>query len=196
MMWPRQREIYFHEDDYCQRQILPRGAAAYADAEVKKIGEFADAHRAPDGLGWTDIYVREEAPMELRVLKVKKELFADIVSPFLPPFDVVYTGYSSHREQCKRTAAWGTSEQCALFADWDDEGIVANVWAEFFEQDDASILAATRAVAALGKIHPLVYVDWAWRYTCDASEQDAFASMLRTKLKRIADNAKAFTKGS
>jgi len=134
--------------------------------------------------------------MELRVLKVKKELFADIVSPFLPPFDVVYTGYSSHREQCKRTAAWGTSEQCALFADWDDEGIVANVWAEFFEQDDASILAATRAVAALGKIHPLVYVDWAWRYTCDASEQDAFASMLRTKLKRIADNAKAFTKGS
>jgi hypothetical protein len=35
-----------------------------------------------------------------------------------------------------------------------------------------------------------VYVDWAWGYTCDASEEEAFASMLRTKLQTIAENAK------
>lgn len=191
----RPREIYFHEDDYCQQQLLPRGATAHAEAEVKKIGEFADTHRASDGLGWTDIYVRENAPVELRTLKIKKELFANIVSSFLPVFDVVYTGYSSHREQCKRTAAWGRSERCALLADWDDDGVIVNAWAEFFEQDDASVSAAAEAIAALGKLHPLVYVDWAWGYTCDASEKDAFASMLRTKLKTIADNAKRFRKG-
>jgi hypothetical protein len=50
-------------------------------------------------------------------------------------------------------------------------------------------------VAALGRLHPLVYADWAWGYTCDASDDDSFASMLRKKLKTIADNAKSFKKG-
>lgn len=190
----RRREIYFHEDDYCQQQLLPRGAAAHAEAEVKEIGDFADAHRAPGGLGWTDVYIRQEAPVELRTLRIEKEVFAQTVSPFLPPFDVVYTGYSSHREQCKKTAAWGRSEQCALLADWDEEGIIANAWAEFFEQDEASILAATRAVASLARLHPLVYADWAWGYTCDASDEDSFGSRLRKKLRTIAENAKSFKK--
>ena len=186
-----QREIYFHEDDYCQQQLLPREAAAHAEAEAKKIGEFADAHRAPGGLGWTDIYIREEAPVELGALRIQKELFAETVAPFLPPFDVVYTGYSSYREPCTKTAAWGSSAQCALIADWDEQGIIANAWAEFFDPEEASIIAATGAVAALGRLHPLVYVDWAWGYTCDASDEDSFAAMLRKKLKTIAQNAKS-----
>ena len=186
----RSGEIYFHEDDYCQQQLLPREATAHAVAEVKKIGEFADAHRVPGGLGWTDMYLRQEAPAEIRTLKMKNEDFAAVVSPFLPAFDVVYTGYSSHREQCKKTAAWGKSQECALFADWDDDGTIANVWAKFFDRDEDSIRAASQAVGALGRVHPLVYVDWAWGYTCDASEEETFTSMLRTKLQTIAENAK------
>jgi hypothetical protein len=186
----RNREIYFHEDDYCQQQLLPREATAHAVAEVKKIGEFADAHRVSGGLGWTDMYLRQEAPTEIRTMKMKNEDFAAIVSRFLPAFNVVYTGYSSHREQCKKTAAWGTSQQCALFADWDDDGTITNVWAELFDRDEDSIRIVSKAVAALGNLHPLVYVDWAWGYTCDASEEETFASMLRTKLQTIAENAK------
>lgn len=187
----RKREIYFHEDNYCQQQLLPRDAAAHVEAEIKKIDDFADAHRAPGGVGWTDVYVRQETFVELRALGIERELFAQTVSPFLPQFDIVYTGYSSHREQCKRTAAWGRSERCALFADWDEEGIVCNAWAEFFEEDEASILAVTRAISALGRLHPLIYADWAWSYTCDVSDEQLFASMLREKLKTIADNGKS-----
>jgi len=191
----RKREIYFHEDDYCQQQLLPREAAAYAAAELKNIEEFADVHRAPGGFGWTDVYGRKESPVELRTLKMKKEEFAAAVSPFLPPFDVVYTGYSSHREKCRKIAAWGTLEQCALLVDWDDDGIIANAWAEFFGQEAESILAATKAVAALGNLHPLIYVDWAWGYLCDVSDEQAFSSMLHAKLETIAANAKSFNKG-
>ena len=36
------REIYFHEDDYCQQELLPRESLAYAEAEVKKVAEFAE----------------------------------------------------------------------------------------------------------------------------------------------------------
>jgi len=118
------REIYFHEDDYCQQELLPREALAFADAEIKKIGEFANAHRAPDGAGWTDVYVRQKPPVTFRTIGMTKENFGTIISPHLPPFDLVYTGYSSYRERCRKAAAWGTSQHNALFADWDDEGII------------------------------------------------------------------------
>jgi hypothetical protein len=186
---PDKREIYFHEDDYCQQQLLPCEAAGHAVSELKKIDDFAAAHRAPGGMGWTDVYARRSAPVEFKALKLQKENFAAIVAKYLRPYDLVNTGYSSHREVCKRTAAWGTSSQCALFADWDDDGLIANVWAEFFDRDDESIAAATKAVVAIGTFRPLVYVDWAWGYICEAQNEERFASMLRSKLKSIAKNS-------
>lgn len=191
----RKREIYFHEDDYCQQQLLPREATAHATSEIEKIDSFAEAHHAPGGVGWTDIYLRQEAPAQLRTFKIKREDFASLISPVLPAFDVVLTGYSSHREVCKKTAAWGISQQCSLFADWDDDGTIANVWSEFFDPAEESIRSAAKAVAALGRLHPLVFVDWAWSYTCDASEEERFAAMLRTKLETIAARAKEIKKG-
>ncbi len=186
----RQRKIYFHEDDYCEQQLLPRAAAEFAAAEIKKIAAFAEAHRTPDGYGWTDVYVRQEAPAELRALNVDKKEFDSIMCAVMPPFDLVYTGHAAHWERRKKTAAWGKAERCALFAEWDAEGIVRNIWTEFFERDQASILAATKAVAALGKLHPLVYVDWAWGYICDISDEDDFASRLRAKLDIIGEKRK------
>lgn len=191
-MTSRMREIYFHEDDYCQQQLLPHEAASFADDEVKRIDEFADAHQAPDGTGWTDIYRRQEALKTFRSLNISKEVFAAALAPFLPPFDVVQTGYSSHREQCTRTAAWGRSQECAVFADWDEDGIVANVWSAFFENSAESVLAAALAVAAIGQIRPLVYADWAWGYTCDATNQEIFVSKLKAKLDAIAARAAEF----
>lgn len=179
------------------QQLLPRDATSYANAELKKLAEFAEAHRAPDGLGWTDVYVIQKAPTELGALGIKRRQFGEIVSRFLPAFDIVYTGSgpNPYRQQCRKTAAWGTSLFCALFADWTDEGTIAHAWTAFFENDEASVLAGTRVVAALAELYPLVYVDWAWGYACDASDEDAFASLLRAKLKKIAENRNSFRKG-
>jgi len=65
----------------------------------------------------------------------------------------------------------------------------------FFDQDEASIQAAAQAVAALGEIQALVFVDWAWDYACEVSRVDAFSDLLRTKLKTIAENYEAMKKG-
>jgi len=189
------REIYFHEDDYCQQELLPREALAFADAEIKKIGEFANAHRAPDGAGWTDVYVRQKPPVNFRALGMKKEEFDAVISQHLPPFDLVYTGYSSYRERCKKTAAWGTATHNTLLADWDDEGIITNVWAQFFDSDEKSLLAASKAVAALGMLHSLIYVDWAWGYTCELINEEALASRLLSKLADIAERTKKVQEG-
>jgi hypothetical protein len=184
------RKIYFHEDDYCQQELLPREALPFAEAQVKQIAEFANAHRAAGDADWTDVYVRQKPPVTFRAFAMEKEDFDTVVSPHLPPFDLVYTGYSSYRERCKKTAAWGTSQHNALFADWDDEGVITNVWAQLFDSDEKSLLAASKAVVALGTLHSLVYVDWAWSYTCEIINQEAFAARLRNKLADIAERTK------
>jgi hypothetical protein len=184
------REIYFHEDDYCQQELLPRDALGYAEVEVKKIAEFADAHRSPDDAGWTDMYVGPKPPVTFRALRMKKEDLDVAISPHLPPFDLVYTGYSSYRQRCRKAAAWGTAPHNAIFADWDDDGIIKNVWAQFFDSDQKSVLSASKAVAALGLVHSIIYVDWAWGYTCEIINGEAFASHLRAKLADIAERTK------
>jgi hypothetical protein len=190
------REIYFHEDDYCQQELLPREALSFAETQVKQIAEFADTHLAPGGIGWTDIYRRKEPAVGFRTLGMKKEDFEAVVSLHLPPFDLVYTGYSSYRERCKKAAAWGTAQHNALFADWGDDGIITNVWAQFFDLGEKSILAASKAVAALGMLHSIIYVDWAWGYTCEIINEEAFASALRNKLADIAERTKKIPEGS
>jgi hypothetical protein len=184
------REIYFHEDDYCKQELLPREALPFAEAQVKQIDEFADAHRAPSGLGWTEIYTRKDSPVGFRTLGMKKEDFDVAISPHLPTFDLVYTGYSSYRERSWKAAAWGTAQHNALFADWGDDGIITNVWTQFFDSDEKSLLAASKAVAALGMLHSIIYVDWAWGYTCEIINAEAFASHLRAKLADIAGRTK------
>jgi hypothetical protein len=190
------REIYFHEDDYCQQELLPREASEFAEAEVKRIAEFADAHRAPGGAGWTDVYVRQRPPVTFRALGMSKDDLEAVVSTHLPPFDLVYTGYGSYRERCRKAAAWGTSQQNAIFADWDEEGTIANVWTQFFESDEKSLIAASKAVAAIGMLHSLVYVDWAWGYTCEVVNDESLASPLRSKLADIAERTKNVRDGA
>lgn len=181
------REIYFHEDDHCQQELLPREALAFVESEIKKSDEFAAAHVAPGGIGWTDLYIRQDPPMTFRALKMTREDLDAAISPHLPPFNQVYTGYSSYREGCKKAAAWGTSQQNAIFVDWDDEGIINNVWTQFFESDEKSIAAASKSIAALGMLHSLIYVDWAWSFVCEIFNEEAFASRLRSKLADIAE---------
>jgi len=132
---------------------------------------------------------------ELRTLRITREQLSAALGPLLPVFDSVYTGYGSHRERCTKTAAWGLSDRCALLADWDDDEIILHAWGKFLDQDEEAILTATRAVAVLSRLHPLIYVDWAWGYQCAASDSDTFASMLRSKLKELAEHAHLPKKG-
>jgi hypothetical protein len=45
-------------------------------------------------------------------------------------------------------------------------------------------------VVALGMLHSLIYVDWAWRYTCEIANENVFASRLRGKLQDADESAK------
>jgi hypothetical protein len=125
------------------------------------------------------------------VLKMTHAQLEEAIQEFLPKFDTVYTGYSSYRQECKSTGAWGASESCCIFADWKDDGIIQNVWTSFFDDSPDSIALAAQAVSALTRHAPLVYVDWAWDYTVDPSNKQEFIRLLRDKLAGIAKNVES-----
>jgi hypothetical protein len=188
------REIYFHEDDYCQQQFLPAAASEAAVAELAAIGQFSEAHRAPGGMGWTDIYVRSGETVGFGTLGVHRDTFDARLVARMPRYDRVFTGYSSHRESCQRTGAWGSGERCSIFADWDDAGIVQNVWTEFFDSSEEALQSAAWAAASVAPDHRLVYVDWAWDYTCQAADTTVFYDRLAAKLRDIDERTQQYLK--
>lgn len=188
---PEARDIYFHEDDYCQQQILPASEKSSVSDELANISEFSREYDEPNGVGWTDVYVREETGAGFDTLRITHTEFDEAILEFLPRFDNVYTGYGSYRQKCKLTGAWGTSQLCCIFADWNEDGMVQNVWTNFFDDSEDSIAHAARAVSALASHSPMVYIDWAWDYTADPSKEGDFTRLLKEKLKGITSAVKS-----
>jgi hypothetical protein len=82
----------FHEDDHCQRELLPTASWDYCASELTRINEFSEAHRA--AIGWAKVYIRGEAPVRLRDLKLTAAAIESIVGSHLPRYHEVVTGYS------------------------------------------------------------------------------------------------------
>ena len=77
-------EIYFHEDDYCQIEVLPVSNWEHCATQIGEIESFSEAHPAPGGTGWTDMYVREENPFSLRDLGISRTTLASALREALP----------------------------------------------------------------------------------------------------------------
>jgi hypothetical protein len=156
------RSVYFHEDDFLQIEILPLENLAFCVKERGAIAEFSDKHRAPDGLGWTDMYCRGDARVPLITLALSEDAVCKALAVSLPPFDVVTTGYSSQVENCKGTRAFGFHADVVIYVDVEESGTVEHAWLGLGGNDvaeRAALLQAFKGLAALGK---LLVVDWAW----------------------------------
>ncbi len=152
------REAYFHEDDYCQVEALPISNWDRCASELENIDEFSQAHSA--GIGWTSIYVRDENAQRILSLNISIAALASALSPILPPYDKVLTGYSSHREESKRTLAFGTETACIVFAGYDENGVIEDIWFEMGLTDQAGKDRALSGLSALARLGKLLLVDW------------------------------------
>jgi hypothetical protein len=181
------RKIYFHEDDYCQQQFLPLENQEWVNNELKNIGEFSDKHKSESGFGWNEIYVGKDPTISLADMKLTLEEVSIALAQIMPVYDVVFTGYSTYREKCERTSAWGLNPYCAIFLNWDEKQIVKNVWTNFFDIKNDSIIKSASVAEALGKLRSLLYVDWAWGYSSTLDDPEEFAEQLRAKLKSLRE---------
>lgn len=155
------RTAYFHEDDYCQIELLPVQNWTHCAQELGRIGEICEGHNSGD-LGWSEICVRTHAPLSIAALGIDFMGTVSTLSRYLPPFDHVHTGYASHVEHCPLARGFGFDRHNVIFVSHNGEGHVDTLWLllEGLDAEQCSgFMAALHALDALG---PLLLVDWAW----------------------------------
>ena len=168
------RETYFHEDDYCQVEVLPATNYEFCRNQLGEIESFSAQHDT--GFGWTDMYVRSDVPTTLRAIQLARTDLATEVTAYLPEFDRVLTGYSTHREECKSTTAFGANRNLVLYAEHDD-GIVSKIWLTINGLSANDMVYAKRLFEYFSRFQ-LMLVDWSMSALVVLADSDAVVRYL------------------
>jgi hypothetical protein len=154
------REIFVDEDEYGEIEVLPAAMAEWCRDELARIAAFADAHRAPGGLGWTDIYLRPPAPRPLAEVRLPLAATAAVLGARLPAFDRVVTGSYTSPEPIRGARAFGPSPLAAIVVIGDAGGDFVQSIFSVLRDSGSAAADVTSALAALPSPEPLIVVDW------------------------------------
>lgn len=157
-----QRSVYLHEDDYGQIEILPAQNWEFCTRQIEQIAAFSEQHRAPGGVGWTDVLMRTQEPDTLASLALNREVMSQALSAHLLPFDRVWTGYGSHTEEYQDTLAFGFDRDCVICVSTDDSGSVSNLWLGLGGPSQTERDSLISAIRELRQFAKLLFVDWGW----------------------------------
>ena len=158
------RIAFYHEDDYCQKEILPLTATNYCINQMNEINDFSQEHQSECG-GFSDIFIREETPHGIDELGLRTEQLNEALH-FLPAYDLVETGYSSCREESKTTFCRGKGYEQNIFWSVNEFGIVNALWLDM-EIAPITVDMWRRVLISLGKIAPVLLADWSWSLCVD-----------------------------
>jgi len=172
--------VYFHEDDFCQIEILPVENLAFCLKQAGCIAEFADEHRA--GVGFSDMYMREDVNISLHSKKISATDLKNLLGKILPEFDLVYTGYGSYREKCDFTNAFGQNSSIVLFYECDAE-FVKNIWLTLDVKNSADIEVAIGIFGTLSQAGEFLIADWELGFVEPLKNISAINGYLKRLLK-------------
>ena len=176
-------EIYFHEDDYCQIEILPVENFGFCLQQAGLIDEFAEEHRS--GGGYTDIFVRDTNPTSIYSKRIPTDIFESALEG-IQKYDEVFSGYSSYREKYEDTSAFGYDVNAAVFYQQKD-GFIDNIWLalDIYEENDVSI--ASNILALLSNLGDFIIVDWGWSFVEKLSNAEIIRLYLQKRLEAFSD---------
>jgi hypothetical protein len=152
------RQLLIEEDEFGQIEVLPASAADWCAQQIGEIAAFSARHEVPGGMGWTDIYVRQPAPVRLGSLNIPLAATVEAIGRHLPRFDEVRTWSSP--EPIPGVRAFGPSGRTGIILTGDNskqnlKSIDVFLWAG---RPDAA--AVFTALASLPSPEPLIVVDW------------------------------------
>lgn len=159
---PEIRTLYVEEDLWGEVEVLPVANAEWCRAEFDKIAAFSGEHRAPDGAGWTDIYLRKPPPAPLADLGIPLAPTLEALGERLPRSDVVTSGSFYSPEPVAGACAFGPSPKTALIVIGNTDETIVKALPVLADEDDG----ATRlmvALEALPSCGGLIVVDWVRR---------------------------------
>lgn len=179
-----EKVAYFHEDDYCQTEILPSENLAHCKRQMEDIDEFSEAHR--DGDSFTDMFIREDNPIGLIDKRIPVTRLEQALSPILEKYDRVFTGYSSYREECINTGAFVYNENIAVFYDVDGDA-VKNLWLMLVPYTQEELKKGIEALNALASLGELILADWGWSFVESLQNKAQIAHYMNERLKVFSE---------
>jgi hypothetical protein len=171
------RTVYFHEDDYCQVEILPVAAVNFVSDEMRSVEEFSQAHS--DGAGFTRMYVRNDPPTSLASLGITVDDVRAALEPLLPAFDQVMTGYSTHRELLPNAVGWGIADYNAVFVTVGESGVIQAAWLCAGFDSPERVDRWCSVLKAFPRASGLVLADWNTLEMVPLADEVKLAAYLR-----------------
>jgi hypothetical protein len=104
-------EFYLHEDEWGMIELVPRENYAERQNVVATAAAHGEAHRAPDGVGWTALFIAPEANAGVAIRGITLAALTDALGPDWQRCSRVTTGYSSYREDCPNAFAFRPPER-------------------------------------------------------------------------------------
>ena len=144
--------IFYHEDDFCQIEIVPKENLSDLLKQADNINDFTAEN------GYSDIYVREENKVSLKTKQIDKSELENLLAKLgTEKHTEITTGYGSdYRVKSENTIGFG-KDYSAVYFDFDNE-LVNNIWIT-----NLSGLNNENVVNVLSKIGEkwnLVMMDW------------------------------------
>ncbi|MEO7092247.1 MAG: hypothetical protein ABI175_03280, partial [Polyangiales bacterium] len=107
--------FYIHEDDWGRVSFEPEENRFDRTRVASEVRAFGDAHRAPNGIGWTDVMVVPPPPIDITVRAISLATLRAALGPTAFACTEVTTGYSTHVEH----VASGFAFRCSTEPYWD-----------------------------------------------------------------------------
>jgi methyltransferase-like protein len=144
--------IFYHEDDFCQIEIVPKENVSDLLKQADNIADFKAEK------GYWDIYVREENKVSLKSRKIEKTELEKILTELgTKKHTEVITGYgSNYRVKSENTIGYG-KKYSAVYFDFENDK-VQNIWiTNIFGINHDKVVDV---LSNIGKKWNLVMMDW------------------------------------
>ena len=147
--------FYIHEDDWGRVSLEPEENRVDRTRVASEVHAFGEAHRAPNGIGWTDMMIVPPPPIDIAVRRITLAALRAALGPAAFACTEVTTGYSTHVEHVTN----GFAFRCSTEPYWDvvygcaKDGLVTQI----------NLTHGTAAIAdllhRLGTAHRLILCD-------------------------------------
>jgi len=163
-----ERIIHIHEDDWGLRNVYPAIAWAHARRDLAASAAAAARNRAPDGIGWPDMYNLQPPQADFTQVPLALAPLCAALAPLMPRVTRFYATASAGFGATTRDP-YGSYDDAALcfgfdagcFVKIEPQGeLAARIWFEAATDDRTQLAALRAALCAIDALAPSIVADY------------------------------------
>lgn len=177
------RAAFYDDNSRGNIEIFPIENFAFFSEEIAQLSKFSKEHRAPDGIGWTDMYARKERePVPLASLSLDIAEVGAALSFHLEPFERIQcVGELGTIEEVTDTRAFGFDSNCVVYLVEGKPSIVTDIWLDLNGPELSKQTALLAALKDLKRLGSFLLVDWGWECLFRVDDEAGLAKYLAAR---------------